>query len=113
MKTDLSYLESMAEGDPGLIREMIGIFSTQVAEFSSLMQVHLEKKDWQELGKLAHKAKSSVAIMGMKELAEKLNELEILTQDGRQVQSYPGYIDLFLAASEDAVNELNIYLANR
>ena len=48
MNTDLSYLESMAEGDASLISEMIGIFSTQVNEFSKLMQEYLERKNWQE-----------------------------------------------------------------
>ena len=113
MKTDLSYLESMAEGNPGLIREMIEIFSTQVAEFSIQMQEYLENRDWQELSKLAHKAKSSVAIMGMRELAGKLRELETLTKEGREIESYPGYIELFTAASADAVKELNNYLASR
>ena len=94
----------MAEGDPGLISEMIEIFSTQVSEFRKLMQ---------ELSKLAHKAKSSVAIMGMTELADQLRELEMLAREEKQTESYPGYIKFFTTASKDAVTELNNYLANR
>ncbi len=103
----------MAEGDPGLISEMIEIFSTQVSEFRKLMQEFLERKDWQELSKLAHKAKSSVAIMGMTELADQLRELEMLAREEKQTESYPGYIKFFTTASKDAVTELNNYLANR
>lgn len=110
MKTDLSYLENMAEGNPGLISEMIEIFSTQVDEFTRLMNDYLAKKKWQELSKLAHKAKSSVAIMGMSSLAEKLKELEQLAKEEKEVDSFSEYIDLFTTASKEAVTELNNYL---
>ena len=111
MKTDLSYLESMAEGDTDLISEMIEIFSTQVIEFSDLMQEYLEREDWQELSKLAHKSKSAVTIMGMKDLAEKLRKLEELAKEEKDVKSFPGYIEYFTAASREAVSELNNYLS--
>ena len=113
MNTNLSYLESMTEGDTGLISEMIEIFSTQVVEFSELMQEFLERKDWQELSKLAHKAKSSVAIMGLTVLSEKLRDLEKLAKEEKEVHSYPEYIDFFNTASRDAVTELNNYLTTR
>ena len=106
MKTDLSYLESMTEGDAGLISEMIEIFSTQVIEFSGLMQQHLEQKDWQKLSKLAHKAKSSVSIMGMTELSEKLRNLETLAKEEKDVHSYPEYIDLFLTFEPLSMNQI-------
>ena len=112
MITDLSYLENMTDGDAGLISEMIEIFSTQVREFSGLMKKHLDSGNWQELSKLAHKAKSSVAIMGMRGLAEKLKELEILAQDENEVQSFPRYIENYILTSEEAVSELQDYMTN-
>ena len=111
MKTNLSYLQSVAEGDQGLISEMIEIFSTQVKEFSVLMNDYLKREDWQELSKLAHKAKSSAAIMGMRSLTEKLRELEKLANEEKEVHSYPGYIDYFTEASREAVAELTDYLS--
>jgi HPt (histidine-containing phosphotransfer) domain-containing protein len=110
MITNLSYLEGMTEGDSGLITEMIGIFSTQVTEFSTLMHNYLEQKNWQELSKLVHKAKSSVAIMGMTELTEKLRKFEKLTMEEKEVHTYPDYVNSFTTASRDAVTELNNYL---
>ena len=111
MNTDLSYLQSVSDGDPQLITEMIEIFSTQVREFSRLMYDYLEQEDWQELSKLAHKAKSSVAIMGMKDLSEKLRKLEKLAQEEKEVQKIPGFIDYFTVASGEAVAELTEYLS--
>jgi len=58
----------MTEGDKGLIKELIGIFSTQVKEYGLQMNRYFREQKWEELSKLAHKAKSTVGIMGMKEL---------------------------------------------
>ena len=109
MKTDLSYLEAMTEGDNGLIKELIGIFSTQVGEYSAQMQKFHTENNWIELSKLAHKAKSTVAIMGMKELAEKLKRLELLAKDGEKTDSYAVLIDNFKMECKEAVSELQLY----
>ena len=109
MKTDLSYLEAMTEDDKGLIMELIGIFSTQVEEYSSQMEKFLVEKNWIELSKLAHKAKSTVAIMGMKKLSEELKQLEILAKKEEKTDSYPAYINNFNRECQQAVSELEHY----
>ena len=109
MKTDLSYLEAMTERDKGLIKELIGIFSTQVGEYSTLMKKYLGEKNWGELSKLAHKAKSTVAIMGMRELSEELKQLELLTQKKEKTESYAAFIDHFTRECTEAVSELQHY----
>ena len=80
MITDLSYLRNMTDGNPELIREMIEIFLDQVNEYIREMQQSYEQKNWQALSRIAHKAKSSVVIMGMHNLADMLNELELLSK---------------------------------
>ena len=109
MRTDLSYLENMTEGDKGLIKELIGIFSTQVKEYNVLMQKYLGDKNWNELSKLAHKAKSTVAIMGMRDLSEKLKQLELMAQKKEKTGSYEAIIDHFNSECIEAVSELQQY----
>lgn len=99
----------MTDGDKVLIRELIGIFSTQVGEYGVQMQLFHDEKNWKELSKLAHKAKSSVAIMGMKELAAKMKELEILASKQEEIEKYTSYIDHFTNQCEKAVLELKEY----
>ncbi len=109
MKTDLSYLKSMSGDNQELIYEMIGIFTEQVDEISSEMQRLLNEKEYESLGKLAHKAKSSVAIMGMDLLSGKLKELELLTRNCQHPERYQDYIDLFKSDCSEAVKELTSY----
>ena len=113
MKTDLSYLLSMSGGDDTLIFEMIEIFNSQVKEMGEEMQKLELEGNFDALSKLAHKAKSSVAIMGMSSMADSLKELEILARDMIRTDSYKTYIDRFLLETQEATIELNEYVRKR
>jgi HPt (histidine-containing phosphotransfer) domain-containing protein len=96
----------MSGGDPGFIREMIDLFREQIDEYKSIMPDLLEKKDYENLSKVAHKAKSSVAVMGMTEVADLLKELEILANECKEVDRYESLVSHFLLQSELALTEL-------
>lgn len=109
---NLDYLESISGGSKSLIKEMVEIFLEQVPEFTREMKELLKKKDYQSLGLLAHKAKSSVAIMGMNELAEDLKDFEHLTKEKQDVERYPYYIERFEQSCYQAIEELNEIIKN-
>ena len=109
---DLSYLENMSGGSKSLVKEMVQIFIDQVPEFSAEMKEFLDKKDYQSLGLLAHKAKSSVAIMGMNNLADNLKEFELLTKEEKDVDQYPSYINDFEQSCQEAIQELKEMIKN-
>jgi HPt (histidine-containing phosphotransfer) domain-containing protein len=106
MITDLNYLKTMSGGDPRFIREMIDLFREQIEEYKSIMPELLEKGDYDGLSKIAHKAKSSVAVMGMTQVAELLKELEILATERQEVDRYESMVEYFLEQSELAIAEL-------
>jgi len=107
---DVSYLEEVCGGSKEIVSEMISIFEDQVAEFYSEMSKLLLEKKYNDLGLLAHKAKSSIAIMGMQELAQKLKDLELTAKDEVEIEKYPGYLSDFKIQTDIAITELNIYL---
>jgi HPt (histidine-containing phosphotransfer) domain-containing protein len=108
-KTDLTYLLSMTEENNELILEMIDIFIDQVEEIWIEMQDLFNKKDYDSLGKLAHKAKSSVAILGMEALSKKLKTMELLCQTGKNTEFYQEFINEFKSECTLAINELQDY----
>ncbi len=112
MKVDLSYLKEMSGGNNDLVLEMISIFKTQVDEFAGDMDQLLAEKKYDLLGKLAHKAKSSVSIMGLNELAIRLKELENSACAGKNIASYKGIIELFKQETKEAVKELDLITQN-
>lgn len=107
MITDLTYLNNMSGGNPEIIKEMISIFDEQVQEYIVQMQQYLKDKNYLLLGKLAHKAKSSVAIMGMNNLAADMKTLELLTKEEKETDTYGDYVGKFVEQCSLARKELN------
>ena len=106
MITDLNYLKTMSGGDDKFISEMIDLFREQIGEYKELMPQLLRNKKYRDLSKLAHKAKSSVAVMGMNHVADLLKELEILANEEKEVERYEQMVNEFLEQSQLAIAEL-------
>ena len=106
------YLDSVADGDSSIVKELVELFREQVREFNSEMKSLLDRKDYHPLGMLAHKAKSSVAIMGMAGLANMLKDFELQAKEGRETEKFESYIKRFFDETRVAVTELDDYLSN-
>ena len=104
IKTD--YLEMVAGGDGELLKELITMFRDQVAEFSKEMKKLLQEKNYYDLGLLAHKAKSSVSIMGMDGLANLLKTFELQAKAGSNTHRYQSYVEMFENDTRAALAEL-------
>ena len=109
---DLTYLNSMADGSTEVIIEMIGLFKQQIPEFTGEMETHLKNEDWLALSKIAHKAKSSITIMGMNDLADELKRLELLAKEAKNIEDYPAVIEKFKTDCQRAVRELDEEVEN-
>ncbi|MCE1199099.1 MAG: hypothetical protein LWW85_09040 [Marinilabiliales bacterium] len=67
--------------------------------------------DYLLLGKEAHKAKSSLLIVGMNDLSAAMKAFQLKTLEGSDTDSYPGYIQMFEEQCLAAVEELKQVLA--
>jgi HPt (histidine-containing phosphotransfer) domain-containing protein len=110
---NMEYLDSVSGGDAGIINEILVIFKEQSVEIYNEMKSHLASKNYTSLGLLAHKAKSSVAIMGMNELANLLKTFELQARDGKEPQLYESYLERFISETQVAIAELEDLLNNR
>ena len=110
--TNLRYLKTITEGNNVIIREMIQMFAQQVPDFIRNMKTHYDSKQYIALGKEAHKAKSSLQIMGMSELEKEMKAFQMKTIEGADIESYPTYIALFETQCLAAIEELNIEKAS-
>jgi HPt (histidine-containing phosphotransfer) domain-containing protein len=102
---DLKYLNEISDGKKDLMMEMVQIFNSEVPGYIRSMNQYYESGNWEALGKLSHKAKASASIMGMKQLASDLKDLELLAQEQKDTRLYPALLksieDQFLAAMEE------------
>lgn len=108
VKLDLSYLESMSGGDKGLMKEMIDIFKEQVPDFVTEMKLGLENNDWKALASIAHKAKSTIAIIGLNDLTEELKEFENNVIPSNEISNINRFILHFEETCKQAIIQLEV-----
>lgn len=104
---NLDYLQSMSGGMNELIIEMIDLFRDQIPEFMERMKKALAEKNWSELSEAAHKAKSSINIMGMDDLGKELNNLEMKAKEGKATETYAQTVSEFEKITNEALIELD------
>ena len=103
----MNYLDEISEGNQDLACDLIEMFIKQVPIFSEQLDSLFSQGDYVLLGKLAHKIKSSVAMMGINELTTDMKTLENLAKEGIYNDKYPVFISKFKSISNEAIIELN------
>jgi HPt (histidine-containing phosphotransfer) domain-containing protein len=115
MKVNLNYLTTQTGGNKEVMIEMIGIFGEQLIEFQGGLTKYFEERNWLKLSKIAHKAKSSVSIMGMEKTAALLKELELLASEEKEIDRYETILntifDDFNRAKQDLEKEIVKFLS--
>jgi signal transduction histidine kinase/DNA-binding response OmpR family regulator len=108
--TSLNYIKSAAGNDQVLINEFIQIFLKQIPDFIADFQTNFSQKSFDKIAKLAHTAKSSVAMMGMNKLAEDVKKLEELSKEGENLVEIEKLICKFEQEVLKGREELENYL---
>ena len=103
---DLAYLQEISNNDSNFIDELITMFLEQIPQYQESLNGLYNAKDWYNLGRMAHKAKSAVLMMGMKSLAEDLKNLEENAKQGKNIDGYNEIIFKFVRDSNLAIKEL-------
>lgn len=106
------YIDSVSAGDTEIIRELVVLFKEQAVEIYNEMKSSLASKNYNSLALLAHKAKSSVAIMGMDDLSVMLKTFELLAKEKRESDLFDEYITRFKTETEGAIKELDNLVNN-
>jgi HPt (histidine-containing phosphotransfer) domain-containing protein len=107
------YLDSVAGGDPDVICEIVNLFKEQTIEITGEMKALYNNRSYKLLGLLAHKAKSSVSIMGMDDLAVMLKTFELQAREEKEQHLYESYITRFESETAAAIAELEDLVANQ
>lgn len=100
-------LNEVSDGNQELIIDLVNMFYQQVPVYSEQLNLLNDSKKYVELGKLAHKIKGSVSLIGITELVKGMKELEGLAIEGREQHRYTEYIEMFNTICEQATIELN------
>ncbi len=106
------YLDSVSGGDPAIISELVDLFKEQAVEIQKEMKSLFDNGNYKLLGLLAHKAKSSVSIMWMNDLAVMLKTFELQAREEKGADLYESYISRFKTETDAAIAELEDLVRN-
>ena len=106
---NLDYLEEISGGDNEFKKEMIQIFLRQIPEFTSNLEKYLAEKNYSDLAKEAHTAKSSVLIFKMEETGKLLKNIQ-LEAEKNEIDTIPVKIQTVKEDMTNASKELAIVL---
>ncbi|HEY1039913.1 MAG TPA: ATP-binding protein, partial [Bacteroidia bacterium] len=109
--TDLKMLYNRAEGDKEFLKEMFDCYIQEMTAYIVEMETYSGREDLVEIGRQAHKMKSSVALMGAVSVKDLYQQIELEAKGGNssagmfQKISYAN--DLCKQTVEELKTELN------
>jgi CheY-like chemotaxis protein len=79
---DLTYLKKVSNNNQEFIQEIINTFLESMPKSIEDINTFLKEKNWIQLGKVAHKIKPTITLMGIHSLKDKILQLEIEAKNG-------------------------------
>lgn len=89
---DLSYLNQVFQGNRDMINNIIQLFLQQVPEYVKEMEECVRKNEPLSLHPLAHKAKSSVSMLGIKDMETDILKIEQDSKNLRNLEDLPSLV---------------------
>lgn len=89
VRYDLSYLNQVFQGNQEMVNNIISLFLQQVPEYIREMEVCVEKNEPLSLHPLAHKAKSSVSMLGIRDMEVDILQIEQNSKNLRNLEDLP------------------------
>lgn len=109
-KTDLTYLEQLANGSNTFMAEMIQLFLQQTPEEIRRMKKSMAEKDWKTLGGVLHKIKPSITFVGLKDIEDVVKTAEDFAFRESNLERLPEMIQTIERSCLEAMAELNAEL---
>jgi len=90
---DLTLVNELARGSAEFILNLSKIFIDTVPPTSKEMVAACEKKNWEQVGKLAHKLKSTIDTMCISSLKDDIRLIEKNGKDKKNIESIPALVE--------------------
>ena len=79
---NLDYLQQVFQGNDAMVRRILDLFEEQVPGYLTEMEDRWRQGEWRKLHPMAHKARSSISMLGMTSLLEDIVHIEHTSRSG-------------------------------
>ncbi len=90
---DLSYLNLMSDGDDSMKKVMLEMLFEELPTEINAMRALLDGANWQELGSVSHKMKSTLSFVGNESMTEANKSIEENVKAESELNAIPGHIE--------------------
>jgi PAS domain S-box-containing protein len=104
--TDLTFLKTVAKGNLQFVQKIVTSFISQAGPDLDKMQKSLDAQDWEGLHFIAHKMKSSIHFVGIKELHHTIREIEKFAQSKTDIEALQNLVPQFIHVCRLSIREL-------
>jgi CheY-like chemotaxis protein len=104
--SNLSYIESISNGDQTFVLKMVEIYLEQTELFLRQLLEAYEQKDWDVIRHIAHKIKPSLRMIGLSDIGSILNTIEQSTEEMKDLEQLPALIPQVERACRQSMIEL-------
>ena len=109
---DLSYLRGISMGDNTIVRKAIDRYLKDTPDLLTQMEDSLKDRNYDQLGKYAHKLKSSVGIMGMDNMKDTMERIVALCKNDMAREQLHQIIASSKLVIQQSIKELEEELRN-
>lgn len=110
-KPDLSYLMQLMDNNAEIVLEVLAIFKSEVPKDMKNLVAHLDNKEWELLGKTAHKLKSSVGNLGLNQLRDLFLFIEQNGKENTNIDQLPSYVSKVIKGIEQLFIDIELEIA--
>ena len=104
---NLEYMNMMAEGDDSMKKIMLEMLLEELPVEIKKMEDLLAAEQWQELGSVSHKMKSTLAFVGNNEMTLANKDIETIAKNEAETHQLEGLIHTLVEFCPKTIEELN------
>lgn len=102
----LDKINEMAEGDQDFVLSVISVFLEEVPEDISALEGAIATEDFEQIGKMAHKIKPNVDLLGMEQTRANAYDLEQLGKNCGSLEEIKTKFPILKKDVEQVISEL-------
>ena len=103
---DLTYLEELSAGDPSFVKSILTQFISEAPDVIIKIKTSALEKNWYELNYQMHKFATNLAFVGLNDIKDELNKVEIFSKNKTNLDEIPHLVNIILQRCELAIISL-------
>lgn len=103
---DLSMVHSVSGGDEGFIQRMVALFIETVPQNVQDLKTAMQEENWEQVGKTAHKLKSTIDSMGIRSIRQEIRTVEANARQKESLQDIPSLVSNIDSVIRECIGQL-------